>query len=559
MSRRALLIGLVAAVVVSVGIAPAPAAAQELNIEDVEVPNSVTTDESFDVVVDVSAEDVGDVSAVLGLPSQLSCSPEGSQSISIESGSGSATFSCEADAPGDYNGGIDVSVSGETTDGDPISDSTRTGLTVRSPASLSLATSLDADSIETGDSTTLTVSISNSGDVATSYDLSASPDAGLSVTGSGSGSVDGGATAFETYTLTGDSTGDQDVTITLTGGNGQEITDVATVSVESSGGDGGDGGGGGGGSASTAPEVVDSEAIEALDPPADVELQRAEQAQITVDEETGQASVTFTEESTTERITFDDGDVEGEVTVADYDAAPAETGPSPGASVSVSQIEVPDPDRSATIRKRVSRARLEEIEADAADLRISRFDDEAGEWQLLDTEVVESGEERVVLEADTPGFSFFAVSAVSVPEATVDAPSEVTVGEGFTLDASGSSDRYGEIVAYEWRVDGETLTGETVTTAIDTAGDVTVELTVENDAGETDTETATVSVSEADADDEQDGNADSDADTDTDTEIDTDAGDEQDAEPEPDDQPGFGAVTALLALLGTALFAKRRM
>jgi PGF-CTERM protein len=210
----------------------------------------------------------------------------------------------------------------------------------------------------------------------------------------------------------------------------------------------------------------------------------------------------------------------------------------------VTQIDVPEPDRAATIRTRVTTERLEEIGADAGELRVNRFDEDAGEWQPLDTEVVETADERVVLEAETPGFSFFSVSAVGDPEAVVDAPSEITAGEEITLDGSDSSDEYGEIIAYEWTVDGETLTGETVTTTLETAGEISVELTVENDAGETDSETVTVSVLEPDTETGA-----------TDTSTGTGPG----TETAPADQPGFGVALTRLALFVAALLARRRV
>ena len=317
---------------------------------------------------------------------------------------------------------------------------------------------------------------------------------------------------------------------------------------------GGSGGGGGGGFLGSVPEpevIEDPEQIENLEPPADMNPSRAEQATITTDEETGQARVTFTEESTTESITFTDNDVEGEVSVADYDTEPEETGASPGRSVAVTQIEVPDPDQSATIRKRIPNERLEEIGADAEDLRVNRFNEEAGGWQTLETDLVETTNDRVVVEAPVPGFSFFSVSAVSEPEATITAPGEVNVGEEFELDGSSSSDEYGEIESYDWRINGETLTGETVTTALESDGEAAIELTVTNDAGEIAAATATITVTEPDT---KDGNQ---ADDDSSTGSE-DGGTETDSSLErgdgPEDQDGFGAVIALSALF-TALTA----
>jgi len=127
------------------------------------------------------------------------------------------------------------------------------------------------------------------------------------------------------------------------------------------------------------------------------------------------------------------------------------------------------------------------------------------------------------------------VSAVSEPTAAIDAPGEVEPGTEVTLDASGSEDKYGEIVSYDWSVDGESLSGETATATLDEPGDVSVELTVENDAGETNSASATISVAQAD-----------------------DGADGSDGDDGDDGIPGFGPVVALVALVAAALVATRR-
>ena len=238
---------------------------------------------------------------------------------------------------------------------------------------------------------------------------------------------------------------------------------------------------------------------EIVDVPDDVEPIRTEENDLVYDDELDSSTVTYTVESNTVSVTFG-GQVVGEVRVTDLDREPAETGPAPGQSATVTQIDVPEglEDSPATVRQRVSFDRIDEVDADAEDLRINRYDAEAGEWQGLDTEIIGETDTHVRLEAETPGFSFFSVSAVSEPEAAIDAPAEVDEGEEVTLDASNSTDRYGEIDSYEWTVNGETLTGETVTTTLEEPGDVDVELVVTNDAGETDDATATVSVLEVD-------------------------------------------------------------
>jgi len=228
--------------VVVTSVATPVAAAASLSITGVTVPDSVTQGDSFDLTVSVSGEEVqndeADVS--LTLPDGLSCSPAGSQTVTLSGGTGSATFSCTAEVEGDYTGQITVSASGSNTNnGDSLSDSAQSGLEVLSPASLTLSTSLDDDTIDEGSSTTLTVVVQNSGDASTSYQLGAPSGSGYSTSvasGSGSGTVRGGATRTVEYTVSGDSAGDYTLTTTMSAGNGQSLEEDNALTVESTGG-----------------------------------------------------------------------------------------------------------------------------------------------------------------------------------------------------------------------------------------------------------------------------------------------------------------------------------
>ena len=260
---------------------------------------------------------------------------------------------------------------------------------------------------------------------------------------------------------------------------------------------GGDDGSGGEtpGDGPAEPPAVD----DVLDLPADASTTGAEAATAAVDDATGTSSVTFAGQTSVEGITFD-GPVEGAVGVAEYDSAPETTGPAPGASVSLVEISVPDSatDTSATIRTRISADRVAAADAAPGDLRLSRFAD--GEWQGLETTVVEETADGVVLEAETPGFSTFAVSAVSEPDAAITVPVEtLDPGETVTLSGLQSSDEYGEIVAYDWSVAGDAAAGGTTEASFAEPGEYEVSLTVTNDAGERDTATATVTVAADDA------------------------------------------------------------
>jgi hypothetical protein len=59
---------------------------------------------------------------------------------------------------------------------------------------------------------------------------------------------------------------------------------------------------------------------------------------------------------------------------------------------------------------RVSNDRIDEFSVEAENLAVYRFAD--GEWNQLDTEIASETDSGVILEAETPGFSFFAVSTV---------------------------------------------------------------------------------------------------------------------------------------------------
>jgi PGF-pre-PGF domain-containing protein/PGF-CTERM protein len=224
------------------------------------------------------------------------------------------------------------------------------------------------------------------------------------------------------------------------------------------------------------------------------------------------------------------GDPVGEVTVRDLESSPEETGMAPGAPVRVSQVLVPPEvsDRSATLRMRLSRETLRRAgvtPADADDLEVRRF--HGDEWHALPTAVVSATDDAVVLRTETPGFSYFSVAAVGRPTPAIAAPAEMVVGESVTFDGSTSATPYGDVVEYEWTVGGETRHGETTTVTLDDPGEYAVELTVRNDAGAQDTTTETVFVAPA-----------------------------NESEETTEEQPGFGAGAALIAVLIAALYAR---
>jgi PGF-pre-PGF domain-containing protein/PGF-CTERM protein len=166
-------------------------------------------------------------------------------------------------------------------------------------------------------------------------------------------------------------------------------------------------------------------------------IEHEESATPEVDEEAGTSTSTFSENSDVESVTFDSTDVYGDVTTRRLSSEPEETGPSPGTSVRVTEISVPDNavDTSATIRMRVTTDRLEEVDASSDQLRINRYNDDEGEWQTLETRVTDENADEVMLEADTPGFSYFSVSAV-----LVDSFEDEATGVGTDVETNATDD-----------------------------------------------------------------------------------------------------------------------
>jgi PGF-CTERM protein len=117
---------------------------------------------------------------------------------------------------------------------------------------------------------------------------------------------------------------------------------------------------------------------------------------------------------------------------------------------------------------------------------------------------------------------------------------DATVGEEVTIQADASDD--GTIARYEWSVEGEVVsTGETLSYTFTEPGPHQVTVRVTDEDGATTATTTSVTV-EGDATGTPTGNA---------TASPT-------ASPPSADAPGFGAAVALVAVLATALLARRR-
>jgi PGF-CTERM protein len=158
-----------------------------------------------------------------------------------------------------------------------------------------------------------------------------------------------------------------------------------------------------------------------------------------------------------------------------------------------------------------------------------------------------SGDHDVTLTVtDDDGGSTTASRTIAVnapPSVEID-PADTRAGEEVTVEAD-ATDPDGSIARYEWRVDGEAAsTADTLNYTFSDPGAHQITVEVEDDYGATAVTTATINV-------EGDGTA---TRADNGTTTDTTTGTES---PTSQDGPGFGAAVALLAVLVTALIARR--
>ncbi|WP_430505731.1 carboxypeptidase regulatory-like domain-containing protein [Haloparvum sp. PAK95] len=161
--------------------------------------------------------------------------------------------------------------------------------------------------------------------------------------------------------------------------------------------------------------------------PAEAAYTRIEQRPVVTTD--NRSVVEFTAETAVDTIVFED-DVGGNVTVRER-TEPSESLESP--ALLALEIEVPEEEREspATIQLAVDSSRLDEANTEPEELVLAHHSN--GEWTTLETEVVEVTDEEVVLEAETPGFSEF---AVTVDETTTEETATETASETATATST---------------------------------------------------------------------------------------------------------------------------
>lgn len=393
-----------------------------------------------------------------------------------------------------------------------------------------VAVTIDATNspVEAGEELTVDVTASNVGPSNVTETVTLESFNGTTVdTDSLTLGIDETATTTLTWTTTEAAVGEGTLTITATGN-----TDTVAAEVEIDEITAPDPGGVGG-------QPSHGDDSDDTSPPPEGVVHTETQT-IATSEEFDIAQVRFTDDAGVASITWDTSDIPTEdVGVETYNETPDAIDPVPGAMISVSEVLVPADasDTPAMIELRADRERLTTITADVADLQIVRYTD--GNWEPLSTTVSEETDDTVTLEAETPGFSFFAIQATGEPTAEIDAPDTVTADDTVTLSGSGSTTPYGVLTDYEWTIDDTSVSGETISESFDETGSVTIELQVTNDAGETDSVTTELTVESPDGEESETASGES-ADT-TDDNI-----------------PGFGAILTVIALLVLTVITRRQ-
>ncbi|MBI4895729.1 MAG: PGF-pre-PGF domain-containing protein [Candidatus Aenigmarchaeota archaeon] len=375
-------------------------ASGSISISSVSIASSVTQGDSFSITVYVSGTEATGVSSTLTLPSGLSCTPTGSQTVSLDgSGSGSAAWSCSADVAGDYSNQITASVSAtDSGTGGSLSDSEQTGISVLSPASLVATSSLSASSITVSGTSSFTVAIHNTGDESTTYSVTvASSPTGVSSTvssGSASGTITGGSVSNVIYSLS-DSTADTyTVTATITGNN-QTLTTSQTLAVtttsSNSSSSGSSSGGGGGSSTVTTKKTV---LFDVINPGVNGVITN-------LNSDLGVTKILISVNSQISSVT---------VSVDKLSSAPSTTGAVSGKAYKYLTVEKSVNNtvlKEITFDFSVEKSWLTNNSVDEGTVALYRY---TTKWDKLATLKVNSNATHVMYEAVSPGLSYFSIA-----------------------------------------------------------------------------------------------------------------------------------------------------
>ncbi|MFC7131083.1 PGF-pre-PGF domain-containing protein [Haloferax chudinovii] len=269
------------------------------------------------------------------------------------------------------------------------------------------ASTISQTTVDTDETFTVRVRVNNTGTAEGTYTKALT--AGRTTLATESVTVGPGSSGTLTYSVSIDDAGTYDLRV--------DGVTIGSITVEEA--NVGGGGGGGGGSSLPKDDTTDSDRLFSA-PGFD--------AQFDGGQGVSAVSITFSQQTT------------GEVIVSERSGLPGRVGQPGGTAVSYVRIDVPDSarDRQSTLRFTVRQSRLDELGVESSDLVVRRFNEDSGSWEDLETSVVDSGDGAVVIEADTPGFSYFAVTSRQVATTTTptDDTTTTTVDDDTTTASS---------------------------------------------------------------------------------------------------------------------------
>ena len=143
---------------------------------------------------------------------------------------------------------------------------------------------------------------------------------------------------------------------------------------------------------------------------------RSETTEPVYNETADETTYGFTGATSTEEVRVQ-GNITGNTTTTLLNQTPPEVA-NPGAdndteAIVTSQLDVPDAavNQDGNMLMNVSTETVDDLDADADDLSIVRYNDTADEWDELDADVEEETDDVITLRAEVPGFSLFSITA----------------------------------------------------------------------------------------------------------------------------------------------------
>lgn len=393
---------------------------------------------------------------------------------------------------------------------------------------LSLSLSSDAATVQPNGSITVSVVVSNNGEGASPapvFDLGPLPSGWSIESWASSGATYkqsstewlwtelGGGSDIEldlTFSVA-DQTGSFEIGGTVNDGYNETATDSVSVRVETNERTGGDDGTGSTDDTTTSVPVSetpdspeeeatslltnDSAIVDSVGIPEAAETVYAEQSSIS-GTDNGSSSATFSDGAPVSEVRLS-SKLNGTVSVLGLNLSDSHYPDPPGREMSRFWLstEANTTNTTVTFRVPIEAGTIDGSGTNVSQLQLLHRVD--GEWVPVDTAVRSHRNGSIVLEAETAGLSPFSVSTIGEPSALIGEVAPVSPEETVTLDGSTSSAPYSNITSFQWRIDGRTVSGETVSVSFDEPGNYSVGLLVRSGGNRTATANTTVVVEEA--------------------------------------------------------------